>query len=77
MIYIARFAKTNESVSEEFINKLLNSKKEKQKVERIYYDNNWNIDKIGDKIRISYFKDFHFVDEIFITKDMFENKTKD
>ena len=52
-------------------------KQSSQKVERLYYDNDWTIDKIGDKIKISLFKDFHFVDEIFITKEMFENKTKD
>ena len=40
---------------------------------RIYEDDDWIIDKIGDNIRISYFKDGHFVDEKIFTKQDFEN----
>ena len=46
-------------------------------VENIYDDNEWVIDKIGDKIRISYFKDFHFVDELFLTKENFLKYAED
>lgn len=52
-------------------------KKSSQKVERLYYDNDWSIDKIGDKIRISLFEDFHFVDELFLTKENFLKFTKE
>lgn len=46
----------------------------KSKVERIYEDDDWVIDKVGDDIRVSYFNDFHFVDEKLITKEQFESK---
>lgn len=50
-----------------------NKTNNKTKVKRIYEDENWIIDKIGENIRVSYFKDCHFVDEKIITKDEFGN----
>lgn len=47
----------------------------KKKIDRIYEDENWVIDKIGDRIRISYFEDYHFVDEKIISReDFYEEK---
>ena len=43
------------------------------KVKRLYEDDNWVIDKIGDNIRVSYFKNSHFVDEQLITPKTFED----
>ena len=42
------------------------------KVFRIYEDDDWVIDRVGDSIRVSYFKDGHFVDEQLIRKEDFE-----
>lgn len=42
------------------------------KVERIYEDDDWVIDRVGDNIRVSYFEDCHYVDEIIITKEQFK-----
>ena len=43
-------------------------------VEKIYEDKEWVIHKVGnDMLRITLFKDCHFVDEMFITKKMFED----
>ena len=39
------------------------------KVKRIYEDDNWIIDLIDDNVRVSYFEDGHFVDEIILTKE--------
>ena len=43
------------------------------KVFRIYEDDDWVIDRVGDNIRVSYFKDNHFVDERLITKEELED----
>lgn len=43
------------------------------KVFRIYEDDDWIIDRVGDNIRVSYFKDNHFVDERLITKEELED----
>lgn len=51
----------------------INKKNNKAKVERIYEDDDWVIDRVGGNIRVSYFKDFHFVDERLLTKEEFEN----
>lgn len=42
------------------------------KVKRIYEDNDWVIDLIGDNVRVSYFENGHFVDEIILTKEDFK-----
>jgi hypothetical protein len=42
------------------------------KVNRIYEDNDWVIDLIGDNVRVSYFEDGHFVDEIILSKEDFK-----
>jgi len=41
-------------------------------VERLYENDNWVVDKLGDSIRISYFENNHFVDELIIVKEVFE-----
>lgn len=46
--------------------------KSASKIKRIYEDNSWVIDLIDGKIRVSYFEDCHFVDDIMISKDTFK-----
>lgn len=46
------------------------NKKRINKIERIYEDDDWVIDKIGDEIRISLFEDYHFKEEFYISKEM-------
>ena len=46
----------------------------RSKAQRVYEDDNWVIDLIGDKIRVSYFEDYHFVDEIILTKENFKEE---
>ncbi|MDD5901733.1 MAG: hypothetical protein PUC73_12660 [Lachnospiraceae bacterium] len=45
---------------------------EKSKIKRVYEDDSWVIDLIDGKVRVSYFEDCHFVDEIMISKDTFK-----
>lgn len=45
-------------------------KKRINKIERIYEDDDWVIDKIRDEIRISLFEDYHFKEEFYISKEM-------
>ena len=42
------------------------------KIKRIYEDDDWVIDLIDGNIRISYFEDYHFVDEIVLSGDDFK-----
>jgi hypothetical protein len=42
------------------------------KVKRIYEDDNWVIDLIDGNVRVSYFEDGHFVDEIILSSDDFK-----
>ena len=42
------------------------------KVKRIYEDNDWVIDLIGGNVRVSYFEDGHFVDEIVLSGEDFK-----
>ena len=42
------------------------------KVKRIYEDDNWVIDLIDGNVRVSYFEDGHFVDEIILSGDDFK-----
>lgn len=46
--------------------------KKESKINRVYEDNTWVIDLIDDKVRVSYFEDNHFVDEIILTKNVFK-----
>lgn len=43
---------------------------------RIYEDDNWVIDMVDGNIRVSYFEDWHYVDEIILTKEHFKNDTE-
>ena len=42
------------------------------KVKRVYEDDDWVIDLIGGNVRVSYFEDGHFVDEIMLSGDDFK-----
>ena len=44
------------------------------KVRKIYEDDNWVIDLIDSNVRISYFEDGHFVDEIILSHDDFYDR---
>ena len=44
------------------------------KVNRIYENDNWVIDLIGSNVRVSYFEDNHFVDEIVLSSDYFNKE---
>lgn len=44
----------------------------RMKVKRLYEDDTWVIDLVDGNIRVSYFEDCHFVDEMMITKDSFK-----
>ena len=44
------------------------------KVKRIYEDNDWVIDLIDGNVRVSYFEDGHFVDEIVLSGDDFKEE---
>ena len=48
--------------------------KNKTKINRVYEDDTWVIDLIGNNVRVSYFEDGHFVDEIILTGDDFKDK---
>lgn len=47
----------------------------KEKIQRIYEDDNFIIDLFTDEptVRVSIFKDCHFVDEVFVRKENYEN----
>lgn len=45
--------------------------KKKPIIKRVYEDDDWIIDLIDGNIRVSYFENGHYVDEIIITKDSF------
>ena len=45
-------------------------------VKRIYEDDNWVIDLVDGNIRVSYFENCHYVDEITVTKEYFKNGTE-
>lgn len=44
------------------------------KIKRIYEDTNWVIDLIDGNLRVSYFEDYHYVDEIILSGDDFKDK---
>ena len=44
----------------------------KSKIQRVYEDDTWIIDMIDGKVRVSYFEDCHYIDEITITKEQFK-----
>ena len=46
----------------------------RHKAQRVYEDDDWVIDLIGDTVRVSYFEDYHFVDEIILTKEDFKEE---
>ena len=48
--------------------------KKESKINRVYEDDNWIIDLIGGNVRVSYFEDGHFVDEIILTGEDFKEK---
>ena len=55
--------------------KYKNKQEKKQlKINRVYEDDTWVIDLIDGNIRVSYFEDYHFVDEIILTKDSFKEE---
>lgn len=47
------------------------------RMHREYSDDNWVVDIYDDKIRISFFKDFHYVDDIEFTQQMFSDGLMD
>lgn len=49
----------------------VNPPKKESKVKRLYEDDMWVIDLVGNKVRISYFEDCHFVDDITISEKSF------
>ena len=46
--------------------------KKKSKIERVYEDDTWVVDLIDGNLRVSYFEDYHYVDEITLTKEAFK-----
>lgn len=42
--------------------------------EILYEDDNWVIDKSGSSIRISYFEDNHFKDDLELSKEIFQDE---
>lgn len=54
-------------------NILQQSKRNKlQKVKRIYEDDTWVVDLIDGNLRVSCFEDYHFVDEVTLSKEFFK-----
>lgn len=49
-------------------------KETKNEIKRIFENDNWIIDLMGDKIRVSYFENCHFVDEMIINAEMFKKE---
>lgn len=43
--------------------------KKESKIKRVYEDDTWVIDLIDGNVRISYFEDNHYMDEVTIYKD--------
>jgi len=43
-------------------------------IKRVYEDDDWIIDLIDGNVRVSYFEDGHYIDEITITKDSFKEE---
>mgnify|MGYP003291241120 CR=1 FL=1 len=48
--------------------------KKESKIKRIYEDDNWVIDMIDGKVRVSYFDGNHFVDEVVLSKEFFKEE---
>ena len=46
--------------------------KKRPEIKRVYEDDSWVIDLIDGKVRISYFENYHFIDDIVISKDTFK-----
>ena len=46
--------------------------KKESKIRRVHEDDNWVIDLINGKVRVSYFEDGHFVDEVILSGDDFK-----
>ena len=44
------------------------------KIYGVYEDDTWVIDLIGNNVRVSYFEDGHFVDEIILSGDDFKEE---
>ena len=38
---------------------------------KIYEDDNWVIDFVNGNVRVTYFENWHYVDEVIITKEDF------
>ena len=49
-------------------------KSKKSKIQRVYEDDTWVIDLINGNVRVSYFEDGHFVDEIVLSGDDFKEE---
>lgn len=54
------------------IDAFLDMKYPESKVKKVYENDSWVIDLIGDNVRVSYFEDGHFVDEIILSKEDFK-----
>ena len=50
--------------------------KSEHKIKRVYEDDNWVIDLIDGKVRVSYFEGNHFVDEVVLSKEFFKEEVK-
>ena len=48
------------------------SPKKKSKIQRVYEDDTWVIDLIDGNLRVSFFEDYHFVDEVTLSKEFFK-----
>ena len=44
----------------------------KSKIQRVYEDDTWVIDLIDGNLRVSYFEDCHFLDDVTLTKECFK-----
>lgn len=61
-------------LSYKFLAHKTKTQKERKDIKRIFENNQWIIDLMGDKIRISYFEHGHFVDEMIISAEMFKKE---
>ena len=48
-----------------------------EKYNKIYEDDDWTIEKCNGNLRISLFKDYHYVEELTLTPDIMRSKLLD
>lgn len=64
-------------IIETTLNKRFINSSNSNQLKRIYEDDNWTIDERNGNLRITSFKDGHYVEELSLTKEIMESKLLD